>query len=255
MRVLRSSQRGSRRSCGRLLAWLIGTALCFVLCASARADLPRTAFFYGKPVPPELFAHYDRVIVQAENLGAPPPAGSTRGEAFAYVSIGEIADTHALHDAAPRACFFGRNPGRGSDVADLTHKEWRTFVLDRLIEPLWTRGYRGFFLDTLDSFELGAKTPDARAAQSRGLAALQLGSTVADRGPPIVGSTRFVRIVTRPARASLLMLKRTPQTFAVGGTITVNVGAGLVLQNTCRSRVCRRPTDRASPGPEGSPGS
>src|SRR4051812_47932082 len=109
MAVLCDRRASLRRSLPHCLTWLIAITWLVAFASPARAEVPRTAFFYGKPIPPELFAHYDRVVVDAENLAAPPPVGSTRAEVFAYVSIGEIADTHALHKEAPRECFIARN--------------------------------------------------------------------------------------------------------------------------------------------------
>ena len=37
--------------------------------------------------------------------------------------------------------------------------------------PLWERGYRGFFLDTLDSYHLISATPAARAVQEAAMVA------------------------------------------------------------------------------------
>ncbi len=136
----------------------------------AGAEVPRTAFFYGKPVPPELFAHYDRVVIEPEAL-ASPPVGS-RAEAFAHVRIGELGGAHELRSEPPSSSFVARNPRGSSGVADLTRAEWHSVVLDRLFEPLWTRGYRGFFLDALDSSQLSALTPEAKRAQARGLEVL-----------------------------------------------------------------------------------
>jgi len=156
----------------RAVRWagILVVTLLFAFPSMASAEVPRTAFFYGKPVPPELFAQYDRVVVEPENLPAPP--SGVRAETFAYVSVGEMADTNALQKEAPRGCFVARNADWRAEVANLTCPAWHAFVLERLIEPLWARGYRGFFLDTLDSFELVAKTPDARKTQIAGLATL-----------------------------------------------------------------------------------
>jgi hypothetical protein len=38
------------------------------------------------------------------------------------------------------------------------------------VRPLWNAGYRGFFLDTLDSFQLISTTDEERTRQAQGLA-------------------------------------------------------------------------------------
>jgi hypothetical protein len=131
---------------------------------------PSTAFFYGKDVPPELFAHYDRVVVEPDHFAAVPR--SPRAEVIAYVSVGEVHRTRAWHKELPRRLFLGRNDAWGSDVVDTRSAEWRTFLLDRVIEPLWTRGYRGFFLDTLDSYERFAASSRDREVHARQIGAI-----------------------------------------------------------------------------------
>ena len=138
--------------------------------ARASASGSSTAFFYGKDVPPELFAHYDRVVVEADHFATIPR--SPRAELFAYVSVGEVHPTRGWHKDIPKRLFLGRNTTWGSDVVDTRSAEWRTFLLDRVIEPLWTRGYRGFFLDTLDSYERFSANAADREAHARQIGAI-----------------------------------------------------------------------------------
>jgi hypothetical protein len=69
----------------------------------------------------------------------------------------------------PSAWLPGVNEAWASHVIDQTAAEWPAFFVDKVISPLWKKGYRGFFLDTLDSYHLIAKTDAARAAQEAGL--------------------------------------------------------------------------------------
>ena len=133
---------------------------------------PSTAFFYGKDLPLELLAHYDRVVVEADHFAVIPR--SSRAELFAYVSVGEAHPTRSWHKAIPKRLVLGRNGTWGSDVVDTSGAEWSTFLLERVVEPLWTRGYRGFFLDTLDSYERFVPDAGARARHAR-----QIGAFVA----------------------------------------------------------------------------
>jgi hypothetical protein len=63
----------------------------------------------------------------------------------------------------------GSNRAWGSRVVDQSATAWTDFFLDQVIAPLWQAGYRGFFLDTLDSYQLVAKTPESRALQEAGM--------------------------------------------------------------------------------------
>lgn len=110
-----------------------------------------TALYYGRDVPHELFAHYDRVVVEADHFAAVPP--SPRAQVLAYVSAGEIRSSRAWYADVPRGVVLGANTRWGSEIVDVRRAEWQAFLLDRVIEPLWKKGYRGFFFDTLDSYE------------------------------------------------------------------------------------------------------
>ena len=54
-------------------------------------------------------------------------------------------------------------------MIDQSARVWPAFFSDNVIAPLWAKGYRGFFLDTLDSYQLIAKTPEERQRQELGL--------------------------------------------------------------------------------------
>ncbi|MBX3192148.1 MAG: endo alpha-1,4 polygalactosaminidase [Labilithrix sp.] len=132
---------------------------------------PSTAFFYGKDVPPELLAHFDRIVVEPDHAATAP--SSPRAEPFAYVAVGEVHRSRVWYPEIPSGLFVARNTKWGSDVVDTRSPRWTTFLLDRVIEPLWTKGYRGFFLDALDSYERYFVD-----AQSRDLHARQIGALV-----------------------------------------------------------------------------
>ena len=69
-----------------------------------------------------------------------------------------------------KGAIGGANEPWRAHVIDQTHPEWPRFFLERIVAPLWNAGYRGFFLDTLDSFQLISKTDEERARQVQGLA-------------------------------------------------------------------------------------
>jgi len=155
---------------------------------AAAADAPNIALYYGKNVPFDELAAFDVLVVEPGNVKLParregeaPRAavmsGNTRPnfigrstELFAYVSVGEVHPSRDYAKDLPRAWQLGENTAWGSIVVDQSTPEWAEFFAGRVIAPLWKQGYRGFFLDTLDSFNIVAKTDAARAAQAAGLA-------------------------------------------------------------------------------------
>ncbi len=128
---------------------------------------PSTAFFYGEKRPDELLAHYDRVVLEPDHFDAAPP--SPRAETFAYVSVGEIDASRSWAKDVPKGVVLGKNAAWGTQIADVRSDAWTAFLLDRVIEPLWAKGWRGFFLDTLDSHEQILKSAADRDAAAHGI--------------------------------------------------------------------------------------
>jgi hypothetical protein len=141
--------------------------------AAARAEEAShvaTAFYYGSQVPNELLDHFDRIVVEPDNLSAPPVGH--RARPFAYVSVGEVHPSRPWRKDLPSNLVLSRNPLWGTDVVDTRSPAWRTFLVARVIEPLYARGYRGLFLDTLDSHRLVAHDEVERRAHAAGIAAI-----------------------------------------------------------------------------------
>jgi hypothetical protein len=127
------------------------------------------AFYYGGDLPAAALSQFDRVIVQADQADAAGVALLLRrGTAvYGYVSLSEVSRTRAA--TLIDAWRLGDNPAWGSVILDATQPAYRRWLLDTYFQPLWERGYRGFFLDNLDSYQRVVQSPSARAAQVQGL--------------------------------------------------------------------------------------
>ncbi len=158
--------------------------LCALLCAlallapavaaagdSATGSDPAFALFYGPNPPLAELQAFDRVVLEPEH--APEPARLPRhARWYAYVSVVEASPARAWLRDVPAAWLRGDNPTWGSRLIDQAAPGWAEFFESRVIAPLWRQGWRGFFLDTLDSYHLYAKTPEERRAQEDALVAL-----------------------------------------------------------------------------------
>lgn len=124
----------------------------------AAADQPSPfsiAFFYASNPPLDELKAFDIAVVDPDNLGiAPAEYQSAHSTLFAYVSVGEADPKRAFFKKIDPAWLIGDNSNWGTRVVDLSNPAWRNFFLDQVVEPLWAAGYRGFFLDTLDSYQL-----------------------------------------------------------------------------------------------------
>jgi hypothetical protein len=96
--------------------------------------------------------------------GQPDTAGS---ELFAYVSIGEIHASRSWAARVPASWRIATNAAWASEVIDQAAPGWAEFVADTIVAPLWEKGYRGLFLDTLDSYRLASGAD--MAAQQAGI--------------------------------------------------------------------------------------
>jgi len=149
---------------------LLATPIAAAGDAAAGSD-PAFALFYGPNPPLAELQAFDRVVLEPEH--APEPARLPRHPRwYAYVSVVEASPARAWLRDVPAAWQRGDNPAWGSRLIDQAAPGWAEFFERRVIAPLWEQGWRGFFLDTLDSYHLYAKTPDERRAQEDALVAL-----------------------------------------------------------------------------------
>jgi hypothetical protein len=130
------------------------------------------ALYYGKSPPVELLSAYDAAVVEPDSGFKPLAHALPHTTWFAYASVGEVQPSRSYYAALPKAWLAGHNEAWASRVVDQSQPEWPAWYVDHVITPLWNQGYRGFFLDTLDSWQLVAKTDEDRARQQAGLIAV-----------------------------------------------------------------------------------
>ncbi|KIG03028.1 bifunctional glycoside hydrolase 114/ polysaccharide deacetylase family protein [Caballeronia concitans] len=160
----------------RSLAAILAATLAMTL--SARADEsahePSIALFYGAPVPVGQLSAFDAVVLEPDSGFTPSThaADSPPSKWFAYVSVGEVTPARAYYKDMPPSWLKGSNAAWASRIVDQSAPGWPQFFVDHVIAPLWARGFRGFFLDTLDSYQSIAHTDDERARQQAGVIAV-----------------------------------------------------------------------------------
>lgn len=157
---------------------MLQTCLLFVLLiaflpAFAAKAPDNVAFYYGHEAPIGALFAYDWVVLQQDQATDARLDLLSRGgtRPLSYISIGEIAKSHRYFREVPGPWKLGANAAWKSVVLDLRLQEVRQFILDRLIAPAMDRGFKGLFMDTLDSHLLtaeGRANPEA-FAQSQAL--------------------------------------------------------------------------------------
>jgi len=137
-------------------------------------DMPAVAFYYGARIPVDDLRAFDWVVLEPQHaLAQDAKIVSALGPntlALAYVSVGEVTPERPYYADLPKAWLPASNAAWGSRVIDQTAAGWPKFLRERIVQPLWDAGFRAFFLDTLDSYQLLAKTPAERQQQARALA-------------------------------------------------------------------------------------
>lgn len=150
----------------------LATALfCVTVAASPPPASPAVALHYGAQPPVDALRAFDLVVLdpdaQVDPARLPAPTQWT-----AYVSVGEVLPERAWAKDIPPAWVVGENAAWRSRQIDVAAPGYADFMIDRVFAPLWQRGWRSFFLDTLDSYQAWATTPAARHAREDALVGL-----------------------------------------------------------------------------------
>ncbi|MFZ4757681.1 MAG: bifunctional glycoside hydrolase 114/ polysaccharide deacetylase family protein [Burkholderiaceae bacterium] len=130
------------------------------------------ALHYGATPPLDDLRAFDTVVVDPDH-GLDPAVHRRRSlgrsELFAYVSVGEVHPSRRWAAEVPPQMAPGVQPAWGTRVIDPAHPDWPDFLVERVVAPLWARGYRGLFLDTMDSWLLLPGDETLAAARRDGL--------------------------------------------------------------------------------------
>lgn len=167
--------------------WRIGAFLLLGVTVM-QAAAPATARRHALPATQEArlyvdySSHPDREKVRAHNVIVLDPAAALEikaerreGQVFlAYIPVVETSPGTPPAKAAQARGIptLDTNEAWSSQVRDVTHPQWESYVMEDLIAPVLAKGYDGFFLDTLDSVEkittlAPSKSVAARRAVSR----------------------------------------------------------------------------------------
>jgi uncharacterized protein (TIGR01370 family) len=137
--------------------------------ADAGGNPASIAFYYGNQPPISDLSRFEFAVVEPDTGFEPLQAKASKTRWIAYVSVGEVHESRTYYDALPKSWIVGRNLDWHSDVIDQTAAGWPDFFVEHVIAPLWQKGYTGFFLDTLDSYQLVVTDDDGRQDNRNGL--------------------------------------------------------------------------------------
>lgn len=131
-----------------------------------------TAFYYGNHPPIKILQLYHQVVVDPSSDFDPHQFDNASHQSFAYVSMGEMDPAEINKQKIPSDWIIAQNKTWHSAVIDQTNPAWQKYFIEQMITPLWNKGYRGFFLDTLDSYTLAKLDPAQAKLQQQALISL-----------------------------------------------------------------------------------
>ena len=128
--------------------------------------------YYGEHISYPMVGIHDYVIVQPSHINTDMYGFKTYSDRlYAYVSIGEIDRDIEEYEQVKKEWILAENRAWSSDVLDLKNPEYIEFLFESMIEPQRKRGFKNFFFDTLDSYQLASKTAEDRAKNEAALVA------------------------------------------------------------------------------------
>lgn len=146
-----------------MLSLLLVLAALFWAPGAARAD----GYYinYSPKIDGVLLCGFDYSILHPEAEVDLAPSRAAGHKALAYLSVVEVARDASYQDQFKRSGVpvLTGNSEWASDVVDITHPAWIPFAL-KLAEEAVAKGYSGFFLDTVDSWQLLARAYPSREA-------------------------------------------------------------------------------------------
>jgi len=131
------------------------------------------ALYYATNPPIAMLSEFDRVVLEPDAVSAAQLAefnslNSQSTDLFAYLSVGEVGPSRQWRQSVDNSWVLGVNETWNSAVLDLSNPDWREFLISRA-DDLVAQGYAGFFLDTMDSYQLVTTTESERQRQQQGL--------------------------------------------------------------------------------------
>jgi hypothetical protein len=113
---------------------------------------------------------HDYIIVQPSNTNVHTHGFDIyKNKMYAYVSIGEIDTDIDAYKDIKKSWIVAENQAWKSKILDLNNPAYKNFLFEKIIEPQIKRGFKNFFFDTLDSYQLVAKTDKQRAENEAAL--------------------------------------------------------------------------------------
>ena len=124
---------------------------------STEKNSKSAAFYYGPDIPWVELSLFDYAVIEPDQTKQAPVGNHV----YAYISIGEVVPTRHYFSKIKKPWLIGKNKAWQAYVLDQSQEQMRDFYIEHVITPLWQRGFRRFFMDTLDSYRLVKGQPES----------------------------------------------------------------------------------------------
>ena len=119
--------------------------------------------YYGSNISYSMVGIHDYIIIQPDLTNVYTHGFKTyKDKIYAYISIGEIHPHIKEYKLIKPSWVLSENKAWKSKVLDIKNREYQEFIFKKMIEPLLKKGFKNFFFDTLDSYQLVSKTKKQR---------------------------------------------------------------------------------------------
>jgi len=132
-------------------------------------DLENWVCVYSEHASPDEIRKFDLAVLDSDAHPDLSQLRNSRTILLGYISLAEVGQYRWFWtEISNQDWILDKNPNWDSWMVDVREQSWHDFVLDRIIPRILTDGFRGLFLDTIDTAEYlekwhtGKKTPGAQ---------------------------------------------------------------------------------------------
>ncbi|MEA3523273.1 MAG: endo alpha-1,4 polygalactosaminidase, partial [Campylobacterota bacterium] len=126
--------------------------------------------YYGDDIPYSLVGIHDYIILQPSHINTATHGFKTYKEnIYVYLSIGEVESKASYYNDINTSWVLGENEIWHSKVLDISNEKYHEFLFKNVIDSMRSQGFKNFFFDTLDSYNIVAKSDIERKFLKQGL--------------------------------------------------------------------------------------
>jgi len=126
--------------------------------------------YHGGNISYSLLGIHDYIILQPDHVNTNSHGFKLYSDdIYAYISVGEIERGQSYYNSIDKKWIIGKNKIWDAAVMDVSNQEYQDFLFDTIIEPLRKKGFKNFFLDTLDSYNIATQKKENKEKMRQGL--------------------------------------------------------------------------------------